>query len=67
MLNTKTFFVSSDKQTWTSVGKFKAEQVYENQIFPITPTKGRYFKIQITESNREQNSSLAEIYAYGIK
>ncbi len=61
------FFVSSDKQTWTSVGKFKAEQVYENQIFPITPTKGRYFKIQITESNREQNSSLAEIYAYGIK
>lgn len=61
------FFVSSDNKTWISVGKFNAEQVYENQIFPVTPTQGRYFKIQITESNRGQNSSLAEIYAYGIK
>lgn len=61
------FFVSSDNTTWTEVGTFKAEQVYENQIFPVTPTKGRYFKIEITESNRSQNSSLAEVYAYGIK
>lgn len=61
------FFVSLDNVNWTSVGKFNAEQVYENQIFPVTPTKGRYFKIKITESNRSQNSSLAEIYAYGTK
>lgn len=61
------FFVSSDNKTWTSVGKFKAEQVYENQIFPVTPMQGRYFKIQITESNRGQNSALAEVYAYGVK
>ena len=61
------FFVSSDNKTWISVGKFNAQQVYENQIFPVTPTKGRYFKIQITESNRDQNSSMAEIYAYGTK
>lgn len=61
------FYVSSDNTNWTLVGKFEAKQVYENQVFPVTPTKGRYFKIRITESNREQNSSLAEIYAYGTK
>ena len=60
------FFVSSDKTNWTSVGTFEAQQVLEEQIFSIKPTKGRYFKIQITSSYRSANSSLAEIYAYGI-
>lgn len=61
------FYVSLDNKTWTLVGTFEAQQVYENQIFPVTPTEGRYFKIRITASNRAQNSSLAEIYAYGMK
>ncbi|MDR2968861.1 MAG: DUF1735 domain-containing protein [Tannerellaceae bacterium] len=60
-------FVSSDKTNWTSVGTFKAEQILETQIFSVTPTKGRYFKIRITSSNRDANSALAEVYAYGIE
>ena len=61
------FFVSSDKVNWTSVGTFQAQKILETQIFSVTPTKGRYFKIQITSSNRDANSSLAEVYAYGIE
>ena len=60
------FFVSSDKLNWTAVGTFEAQKVLEEQIFSITPTKGRYFKIKITDSYRASNSSLAEIHAYGI-
>ncbi|MTU93026.1 chitobiase, partial [Parabacteroides merdae] len=45
---------------------FEAQKVLEEQIFSITPTKGRYFKIKITDSYRASNSSLAEIHAYGI-
>ncbi|MCS2918219.1 discoidin domain-containing protein [Parabacteroides merdae] len=60
------FFVSSDKLNWTAVGAFEAQKVLEEQIFSITPTKGRYFKIKITDSYRASNSSLAEIHAYGI-
>lgn len=60
------FFVSSDKTNWTSVGVFEAQQVLEEQIFGIKPTKARYFKIQITSSYRSANSSLAEVNAYGI-
>lgn len=60
------FFVSSDNLNWTAVGTFEAQKVLEEQIFSITPTKGRYFKIKITSSYRESNSSLSEVYAYGI-
>ena len=60
------FFVSSDKLNWTAVGAFEAQKVLEEQIFSITPTKGRYFKIKITDSYRASNSSLAEINAHGI-
>lgn len=59
-------FVSSDKLNWTAVGAFEAQKVLEEQIFSVTPTKGRYFKIKITDSYRASNSSLAEINAYGI-
>lgn len=37
------------------------------QVFGVTPTKGRYFKILITESYNGNNSALAEVYAYGLK
>ena len=61
------FFVSSDGSTWTSVGTFSAQQVLEEQIFTVTPTQCRYFKVQITRSNRDANSSLAELYGYGVE
>lgn len=61
------FLVSSDNVTWTQVGSFKMKQILDTQIFPVTPTKGRYFKVVITESYRGENSSLSELYAYGVK
>ncbi|RHJ83946.1 BT_3987 domain-containing protein [Parabacteroides sp. AM08-6] len=60
------FYVSSDNSTWTKVGEFTMEKILPVQIFPVTPTKGRYFKVVITASNRSGNSSLAELYAYSI-
>ena len=45
------FFVSSDKLNWTAVGAFEAQKVLEEQIFSVTPTKGRYFKIKIRKNS----------------
>lgn len=61
------FYVSSDKEHWEKVGNFFMKQENGSQVFGITPMKGRYFKVLITESNNGNNSALAEIYAYGIK
>lgn len=59
--------VSSDKVHWETVGNFILKQESGSQIFGITSTKGRYFKVQINESYQGTNSALAEVYAYGIK
>lgn len=61
------FYVSSDNIKWEQVGNFSMKQENGSQIFGITPMKGRYFKIVITESNNGANSTLAEVYAYGLK
>lgn len=61
------FYVSSDKVSWTKVGAFAMQKILSAQIFAITPTKGRYFMIRITRSNRDLNCSLSEVYAYGLK
>lgn len=50
-----------------TVGKFSLKRESGSQIFGITPTKGRYFKVLITESYSGTNSALAEVYAYGLK
>lgn len=61
------FYVSDDKEHWTEVGKFTMEKIATTQNFTLeNPVEGRYFKVQITESNRGLNTSLAEIYAYGL-
>lgn len=61
------FFVSSDKENWIEVGSFRMEQILEKQTFSVVPTKGRYFKIEITESYREPYCSLSEVYAFGLE
>lgn len=62
------FYVSSDKANWgEKVGSFSMKKEDGSQVFGITPKKGRYFKILITESNNGTNSTLAEVYAYGLK
>ena len=61
------FYVSDDKTNWTEVGTFTMQKIHDTQNFTLeTPTRGRYFKVQITQSNRGLNTSLAEIYAYGL-
>lgn len=61
------FYVSSDKVAWVKVGTFAMQKILSTQMFAITPTKGRYFMIRITRSNRDLNCSLSEVYAYGLK
>lgn len=61
------FYVSDDKENWTQVGTFSMEKILSLQNFTVdTPMEGRYFKVQITASNRGVNTSLTEIYAYGL-
>ncbi|WP_303012454.1 DUF1735 domain-containing protein [uncultured Bacteroides sp.] len=61
------FYVSDDGEDWTKVGTFTMEKILTTQNFTLeTPAEGRYFKVEITEGNRELNSSLSEIYAYGF-
>lgn len=61
------FYVSDDKVNWTEVGTFTMKKIHATQNFTLeTPVQGRYFKVQITQSNRDLNTSLAEIYAYGL-
>ena len=61
------FYVSSDKENWTKVGDFTMKQILEAQMFAVTPVKGRYFKIKMTESYRAPYCSFAEVYAYGLE
>lgn len=59
-------YVSSDSENWgEAVGTFTLAMVGTNQIFTIAPKQGRYIKVIVTRSNRDNNASLAEIYAYG--
>lgn len=61
------FYVSDDKTNWIEVGSFTMEKIFDLQYFTVqNPVKGRYFKVEITESYRGLNTSLTEIYAYGL-
>lgn len=60
------FYVSADGINWGEpVGRFTMQQNTEKQVFGIVPTVGRYVKIKILSSYRDQNCSISEIYAYG--
>lgn len=58
-------YISSDNSNWEKVGTFTLKQNMEKQIFSVVSAKGRYVKIKITSSYRDQNCSLTEIYAFG--
>lgn len=60
------FYVSADGNDWGEpVGRFTMKQNTDKQVFGIIPTTGRYVKIRILSSYRDQNCSLSEVYAYG--
>lgn len=61
------FYISSDKENWTKIGAFNMQQILEAQTFAVTPTKGRYIKIKMTDSFRDGYCSLSEVYAYGLE
>ena len=61
------FYISSDKENWTKVGTFSMQKILEAQTFAVTPTKGRYVKIKMTESFRDGYCSLSEVYVYGLE
>ena len=61
------FYVSDTGDSWQEVGTFTMENQDAVQTFSITPTKGRYVKIEVTESNNNNNcAAFSEVYLYGI-
>lgn len=59
-------YVSSDGEDWGSpIGSFTAAFVEGEQIFDVTPTRGRYLKLEFVTSYRDANMCMAEVYLYG--
>lgn len=59
--------ISTDGTTYTQVGTFSLiKGDWNEQVFPLTPIKARYFRFQIKESYRGSNCALGEVYLYGI-
>lgn len=61
------FYISSDKSNWTKVGSFLMAKTNDAQPFAVTKSKGRYLKIEITESNRAPFANMAEVDVRGIE
>lgn len=61
------FYVSEDGEDWTLVGTFVMNGSEDTQYFGVTPTTGRYFRIEITQGNRDLNTNVAEVYAFGVQ
>lgn len=61
-------YVSRDKEVWTPVatGLVCETGTIEEQIFDLTPTRGRYLKVEFTSSrNGDGSMCLGELIAYG--
>lgn len=61
------FYISSDNVTFTQIGSFEMAEINEPQTFKVMTTKGRYVKIEITESRRPPFANMAEIFIRGIE
>lgn len=61
------FYISSDNESFTKVGTFEMEQVNDPQTFKVNTTRGRYFKLEITESRRAPFANMAEVYVRGVE
>lgn len=65
-----TVSVSSDNQNWTEIGSGLGDRnIVEEQIFDVTPTKGRYLRFDFLDTWRsgESHISVVELYAYGVE
>lgn len=61
------FFISSDNINYTKIGTFEMDTVDEAQMFSVTPSRGRYLKVEITESLNPPICALGEIYVRGVE
>lgn len=62
------FYVSNNGDSWVNVGTFTIADTDAVQMFSITPTEGKYVKIEITESlNANDCVAFSEINIYGIE
>ena len=61
------FYISSDNTTFTQIGTFEMAEVNEAQTFKVTSTRGRYLKVEITESRRLPFANIGEIYVRGVR
>ena len=65
-----TVSVSSDNQSWTEIGSGLGDRnTAEEQVFDVTPTKGRYLRFDFLDTWRsgESHISVVELYAYGVE
>lgn len=61
------FYISSDNETFTLIGTFEMAAVNEPQTFKVNTSRGRYVKVEITESNRPPFANLSEVYIRGVE
>lgn len=60
--------ISNDKINWVKVGTLQMpDNTNDAQYFHLTPTKGRYIKLHITQSYNKNNcSALSEVTIHGL-
>ncbi len=61
------FYISSDNVTFTHIGTFEMAEVNDAQTFKVSTTRGRYLKVEITESRRPPFANMSEVYVRGVE
>lgn len=61
------FYISSDNVSFTKIGSFEMADSNDAQSFKVTSARGRYLKVEITESRRSPFANMSEIYVRGVK
>ena len=61
------FYISTDNVNFTHIGTFEMAEVNDAQTFKVATTRGRYLKVEITESRRTAFANMGEIYVRGVE
>lgn len=61
------FYISSDNEKFTYIGSFQMAEVNDAQTFKVATTRGRYLKVEITESRRPPFANMSEVYVRGVE
>lgn len=60
-------YISSDNITFTHIGTFEMAEVNDAQTFKLSTTRGRFLKVEVTESRRPPFSNFSEVYVRGVE